>query len=62
MRASNVMYEVDEGRRALLEAAPLQMLVTFFMVMLLAISAIASSPRAPLPSPSATRSGWAARP
>jgi membrane protein len=39
MRASNVMYEVDEGR-PIWKLRPLQMLVTLTMVMLLAIGAI----------------------
>ncbi|MBA2514506.1 MAG: YihY/virulence factor BrkB family protein [Solirubrobacterales bacterium] len=47
MRASNVMYEVDEGR-PFWKLRPLQMLVTFFMVMLLAISAVAVVASGPL--------------
>ncbi len=39
MRASNVIYEVDEGR-PFWKLRPLQMLVTFICVMLLAISAV----------------------
>src|SRR5688572_9530992 len=40
MRASNVMHEVDEGR-AIWKLRPLQMLVTFVMIMLLTIAAVA---------------------
>ena len=47
MRASNAIYEVDEGR-PFWKLRPLQMLVTFFMVMLLAISAVAVVASGPL--------------
>ncbi|HYF27780.1 MAG TPA: YihY/virulence factor BrkB family protein [Baekduia sp.] len=40
MRASNVMYEVDEGR-PIWKLRPLQMLVTLIMVLLLAVAAVA---------------------
>jgi membrane protein len=40
MRASNIMYEVDEGR-AIWKLRPLQMLVTLVMILLLALSAVA---------------------
>ena len=40
MRASNIMYEVDEGR-AIWKLRPLQMLVTLVMILLLALAAIA---------------------
>jgi membrane protein len=40
MRASNVMYEVEEGR-PFLKLRPLQLLVTFLQVLLLAIVAVA---------------------
>jgi membrane protein len=47
MRASNVIYEVDEGR-PFWKLRPLQMLVTFVCVMLLAISALAVVATGPL--------------
>jgi membrane protein len=40
MRASNVMYEVDEGR-AIWKLRPLQMVVTVIMILLISIGAIA---------------------
>ena len=40
MRASNIMYEVDEGRE-IWKLRPLQMLVTLLMILLIAIAAIA---------------------
>jgi membrane protein len=39
MRASNIMYEVDEGR-AIWKLRPLQMVVTLVMILLLALAAI----------------------
>jgi membrane protein len=47
MRASNVMWEVDEGRK-FVKLRPLQMLVTLVMIMLLAIGAIAVVVTGPL--------------
>jgi len=47
MRASNVIYEVDEGR-PFWKLRPLQMLVTFIAVTLLAVSAIAVVATGPL--------------
>ena len=47
MRASNVMYEVDEGRE-FYKLRPLQMLVTLAMIMLLAIGALAVIVSGPL--------------
>ena len=47
MRASNVIYEVDEGR-PFWKLRPLQMVVTFFIVMLLAVSALAVVASGPL--------------
>jgi membrane protein len=47
MRASNVIYEVDEGR-PFWKMRPLQMVTTFFLVMLLAISALAVVASGPL--------------
>ena len=40
MRASNIMYEVDEGR-AIWKLRPLQMVVTLIMILLIALAAIA---------------------
>ncbi len=40
MRASNIMYEVDEGRK-IWKLRPLQMLVTLLMIMLTALAAVA---------------------
>ena len=40
MRASNIMYEVDEGRE-IWKLRPLQMLVTLLMILLIAVAAIA---------------------
>jgi membrane protein len=40
MRASNIMYEVDEGRE-IWKLRPLQMLVTLAMILLIAIAAVA---------------------
>jgi membrane protein len=40
MRASNIMYEVDEGREVW-KLRPLQMLVTLTMILLLALAAVA---------------------
>ena len=40
MRASNIMYEVDEGRE-IWKLRPLQMLITLVMILLLAIAGIA---------------------
>jgi membrane protein len=47
MRASNVMYEVDEGR-PFWKLRPLQMLVTLAMILLLAIAAVAVVATGPL--------------
>jgi membrane protein len=49
MRASNVMYEVDEGR-AIWKLRPLQMLVTVVMILLIAIGAVAVVVSGPLAS------------
>ena len=40
MRASNVIYEVEEGR-SLIKLRPLQMLVTLVLVILLALVLVA---------------------
>src|SRR5690349_17699871 len=47
MRASNVMFEVDEGR-PIWKLRPLQMLVTLLMILLIAIAAIAVVVSGPL--------------
>jgi membrane protein len=49
MRASNVMYEVEEGR-PIWKLRPLQMLVTLVMVLLIALAAIAVIVSGPLAS------------
>ena len=49
MQASNVMYEVEEGR-PIWKLRPLQMLVTLVMVMLIAVAAIAVIVTGPLAS------------
>jgi len=49
MRASNVMYEVDEGR-AIWKLRPLQMLVTVVMIILISIGAVAVVITGPLAS------------
>ena len=49
MRASNVMFEVDEGR-PIWKLRPLQMLVTLVMILLLAIGAVAVVVTGPLAS------------
>ncbi len=47
MRASNVMYEVDEGREVY-KLRPLQMVVTLAMILLLAVGAVAVVVSGPL--------------
>jgi membrane protein len=47
MRASNVMWEVDEGRK-FVKLRPLQMLVTLMMILLLALGALAVVVTGPL--------------
>jgi membrane protein len=47
MRASNVMYEVDEGR-PIWKLRPLQMLVTLVMILLLVLAAVAVIVTGPL--------------
>jgi membrane protein len=47
MRASNVMYEVDEGRQ-IWKLRPLQMLVTLLLILLLALGAVAVVVTGPL--------------
>jgi membrane protein len=47
MRAANVMWEVDEGRK-FVKLRPLQMLVTLVMIMLLALGAVAVVVTGPL--------------
>ncbi len=60
MRASNAIYEVDEGR-PFWKVRPLQMGVTIVMVLLLALCAVAVVVTGPLAQTAATSSGSAAR-
>ena len=58
MRASNVIYEVEEGR-PFWKLRPLQIAVTLAMVLLAALASVALVLSGPLARPWATRSGSA---